>query len=43
VISDQGIEMLAASDTVAVLLPATTFCVMGEQYAPARKMIEKGA
>lgn len=43
VISDKGIEMLAASDTVAVLLPATTFCVMGEQYAPARRMIEKGA
>lgn len=42
VISDHGIEMLAASDTVAVLLPATTFCVMGERYAPARKMIEKG-
>lgn len=42
VISERGIEMLAASDTVAVLLPATTFCVMGEQYAPARKMIEKG-
>jgi imidazolonepropionase len=43
VISDKGIEMLAASDTVAVLLPATTFCVMGDQYAPARRMIEKGA
>jgi imidazolonepropionase len=28
-ISDQGIEMLAASETIAVLLPATTFCVMG--------------
>ena len=42
-ISDQGIEMLAASETIAVLLPATTFCVMGERYAPARKMIEKGA
>lgn len=42
-ISDQGIEMLAASETIAVLLPATTFCVMGERYALARKMIEKGA
>jgi imidazolonepropionase len=41
-ISDKGIEMLAASDTIAVLLPATTFCVMGERYAPAREMIEKG-
>lgn len=42
-ISDHGIEMLAASDTIAVVLPATTFCVMGERYAPAREMIEKGA
>ena len=42
VVSERGIEMLAASSTVAVLLPATTFCVMGERYAPARKMIEKG-
>lgn len=41
-VSERGIEMLAASSTVAVLLPATTFCVMGERYAPARKMIEKG-
>ena len=41
VVSERGIEMLAASSTVAVLLPATTFCVMGG-YAPARKMIEKG-
>ncbi len=42
VVSDQGIKMLAAAPTVAVLLPATTFCVMGEGYAPARRMIEQG-
>lgn len=41
-VSAKGIERLAASQTVAVLLPATTFCLMGEKYAPARKMIEAG-
>ncbi len=41
-VSDQGICDLARSDTVAVLLPATTFCLMGERYAPARRMIEQG-
>ncbi len=41
-ISRQGIEKLAASKTVAVLLPATTFCLMGTKYAPAREMIAAG-
>ena len=36
------IERLADSSTVAVLLPATTFCLMGDKYAPAREMIEAG-
>lgn len=42
-ISDDGIAALAASDTVANLLPATSFFLMSPQYAPARKLIEKGA
>jgi imidazolonepropionase len=42
-ISDRGIDALAASDTVANLLPATSFFLMSPQYAPARKLIEKGA
>ena len=42
VITPQGVEKLAVSSTVAVLLPATTFCLMGEKYAPAREMIEAG-
>lgn len=42
VVTRQGIEKLAASSTVAVLLPATTFCLMGEKYAPAREMIAAG-
>ncbi len=40
--SDTGIKALAASGTVAVLLPGTTFSLRGKQYAPARKMIEAG-
>ncbi|HEX8254209.1 MAG TPA: imidazolonepropionase [Thermoanaerobaculia bacterium] len=42
-ISDDGIAALAASDTAANLLPATSFFLMSPQYAPARKLIEKGA
>jgi len=41
-VSEEGIRRLAESGTVAVLLPATTFCLMGKQYAPARLMIERG-
>lgn len=41
-ITRRGIEKMAASQTVAVLLPATTFCLMGSKYAPAREMIEAG-
>jgi imidazolonepropionase len=42
-ISDDGIAALAASETAANLLPATSFFLMSPQYAPARKLIEKGA
>lgn len=41
-VSDRGIARMAEQGTIAVLLPATTFCLMGKQYAPARKMIEAG-
>lgn len=37
-----GIEALAASDTVAVLLPGTVFTLGLRDYAPAREMIEAG-
>ncbi|MGE4484798.1 MAG: imidazolonepropionase [Oscillospiraceae bacterium] len=40
-VSQTGIEKLAESDTVAVLLPGTAFC-MRKAYAPARKMIDSG-
>ncbi len=41
-ISERGIEALAASSTVANLLPATSFFLMSERYAPARELIDKG-
>jgi len=42
-ISDDGVAALAASDTVANLLPATSFFLMSDRYAPARALIEQGA
>ncbi len=42
-ISERGIDALAASNTVANLLPATSFFLMSDRYAPARQLIEKGA
>jgi len=42
VISDRGIEKMAAAGVIAVLLPGTTFYLREEHYAPARKMIEAG-
>ncbi|MGQ0813530.1 MAG: imidazolonepropionase [Gemmatimonadota bacterium] len=41
-ISDAGIRALAASGTVATLLPATLFFLGRKQYAPARRLIEAG-
>jgi len=41
-ISERGIDMMAQSDTVAVLLPGTSFALGLDEFAPARKMIEKG-
>ena len=42
-ISDAGIAALARSDTVANLLPATSFFLMSDRYAPARRLIDAGA
>ncbi|HDO19297.1 MAG TPA: imidazolonepropionase [Thermoplasmatales archaeon] len=39
-ISDEGIERLASSKTIAVLLPATVLSLMEKEFAPARKLIE---
>jgi imidazolonepropionase len=40
-ITEQGIDALAGSGTVATLLPGTAF-FLGVAYAPARKLIERG-
>jgi len=42
-ISDAGIRALAASDTVAVLLPATMSFLGKGRQAPARRLLEAGA
>ncbi|MGX1983983.1 imidazolonepropionase [Thermolongibacillus altinsuensis] len=41
--SDVGIAQLAKSNTIAVLLPGTSFYLAKEKYARAREMIEAGA
>ncbi len=41
-ISDAGIAALAGSDTVATLLPGTTFFLGSGTWAPARKMLDAG-
>nr|WP_092072077.1 imidazolonepropionase [Dendrosporobacter quercicolus]NSL48678.1 imidazolonepropionase [Dendrosporobacter quercicolus DSM 1736]SDM36307.1 imidazolonepropionase [Dendrosporobacter quercicolus] len=40
-VSADDLQALAASKTIAVLLPATAFC-MRKPFAPARKMIDSG-
>jgi imidazolonepropionase len=42
-VSPAGIEALGRSDTVAVMLPTTTFQLGKERYAPARELLEAGA
>jgi imidazolonepropionase len=42
-VSDRGIASLAASETVANLLPGTSFFLMSDRYAPARKLLDAGA
>ncbi|MCA0985531.1 imidazolonepropionase [Halobacillus yeomjeoni] len=41
--SDEGIQALADSSTIAVLLPGTTFYLGKDEYAKARAMIDSGA
>lgn len=41
-VSDAGIAALASSDTVAVLLPGTSFFLGMKRFAPARRMIDAG-
>jgi imidazolonepropionase len=41
-VSPAGIEALAGSGVIAVLLPGTSFFLMKQRYAPARALIEAG-
>jgi imidazolonepropionase len=38
--NDDGLKKMASANTIATLLPGTPFCLMLQDYAPARKMIE---
>src|SRR5207249_10595249 len=40
-VTEAGVEALACSGTVATLLPGTAF-FLGVDYAPARRLIERG-
>lgn len=42
-ISPSGIGKLAGSETMAILLPGTTFGLGSSDYAPARELIDSGA
>ncbi|HSG81705.1 MAG TPA: imidazolonepropionase, partial [Gemmatimonadota bacterium] len=42
-ISEAGIDALAASNTVATLLPGTLFFLGKSNYPPARQLIDRGA
>jgi len=42
-VSNPDIELLAGSETVAVLLPGTSFFLNLPEHAPARKLIDSGA
>src|SRR5206468_2274907 len=42
-VSEAGIAALARSNTVANLLPASSFFLMSDRYAPARRLMEAGA
>lgn len=41
-VTDEGIQKMAAAKVIGNLLPATTFSLMEDTYAPARKMLEAG-
>jgi len=42
-VSDKGIRSMAETGVIPVLLPATTFFLRKDEYAPARKMLETGS
>ena len=40
--NDHGLKAMADAGVIATLLPGTPFCLMSNEYAPARKMIQMG-
>jgi len=40
--NEKGLKAMAEAGVIATLLPATPFCLMLKEYAPARKMIDLG-
>ncbi len=42
-VDDESVELLADSDTAAILLPATTFFLMKDRYAPGRRLVDADA
>jgi imidazolonepropionase len=40
--NEEGLKAMAEAGVIATLLPATPFCLMLDEYAPARKMIDLG-
>jgi len=40
--NDEGLKAMAKEEVIATLLPGTPFCLMLDEYAPARKMIDYG-
>jgi imidazolonepropionase len=40
--NDDGLKAMAEAGVIATLLPGTPFCLMLNEYAPARKMIDLG-
>lgn len=41
-ISDKGIDAMVSKNVVFVMLPGTTFFLMSQKYAPAKKIAERG-
>ena len=40
--NDDGLKAMAEAGVIATLLPGTPFCLMLDEYAPARKMMDLG-
>ena len=40
--NEEGLKAIAKAGIIATLLPGTPFCLMSNEYAPARKMISLG-